>query len=662
MTSQKGMMCIAALGLLAFVCHAAMGSDADDDRTTTHAITVNASGDNAAALSDFDGDRTVGSSDFVLFAGVFGARRGDEKYEAKYDLNGDGEIGFSDFVVFAQNFGKEVPVPVVLRPTGELQPWDLSPIVPIDSVRSMPTGMPVFMRTEFANGELADLEMRFIQVVDDFLPPMPVYMVEASDPVLIQLGGIAKGMSGSPIFTEQGTWGAIAYGFISQDNPPYYFFATPIEWVIGSKGTVPLAKPAATLQGSRIVPLDIPVLSTGFNRMSPPEGGSSLLSEVVAAGLTRQRQHSFAPGRPLVVGLLLGELTLGGLGTISYVDGDRIYGFGHGMWDVGPVALPIIEAQVLGEISNLEAPYKFAALNPTVRGTLTEDRLPGVRGMLDDGPELVPIRNVYTFPSGGVVELVHKMPTIGVDPSTSLDLVAGALFAPLSNRVEDEPDHSIRVTTDISFVGADSTLARSRLYASPEGRLVSLIEYASNALSFILAQLMTRDDYALQVREAEVQVEVIPEPRFALVVDVAADTVISLGDMLAVTASLRVGRRSDREIELALSVPDTFPAGVYQLEAGSVATLGDDSGGAGGPGFGPPGGFRGEETIEDAFARLNKADENVLLKARLSYVMPLEPGRGFPRGQGPEATVSTQEDVDLFIEGFKSLQIKVGGD
>ena len=33
----------------------------------------------------------------------------------------------------------------------------------------MPPGTPVFLRTEFANGELADLEMRFVQVVDDFL-------------------------------------------------------------------------------------------------------------------------------------------------------------------------------------------------------------------------------------------------------------------------------------------------------------------------------------------------------------------------------------------------------------------------------------------------------------------------------------------------------------
>ena len=116
MFSNKGILTIAALALLAFVCHAAIGADSDDDRTTTHAITVN-----AASLPDFDGDGTVGFSDFVIFAGVFGARQGDEKYDARYDLNDDGEIGFSDFVIFAQNFGKEVPSPVVAIPDANLR-------------------------------------------------------------------------------------------------------------------------------------------------------------------------------------------------------------------------------------------------------------------------------------------------------------------------------------------------------------------------------------------------------------------------------------------------------------------------------------------------------------------------------------------------------------
>ena len=122
MTSSKGIMYFAALVLLSFAHHAATGSNANDDRTTTHhAVTVNTNGENAVALSDFDGDGTIGFGDFLLFAGVFGSRQGDDKYEAKYDLNGDGEIGFADFLIFAQNFGKEVPSPAVSIPNTNLR-------------------------------------------------------------------------------------------------------------------------------------------------------------------------------------------------------------------------------------------------------------------------------------------------------------------------------------------------------------------------------------------------------------------------------------------------------------------------------------------------------------------------------------------------------------
>ena len=509
----------------------------------------------------------------------------------------------------------------VLRPTGELKPWDLSSIVSVDEIRAMPPGTPVFLRTEFAHGELADLEMRFVQVVDDFLAPMPVYMVEASDPILIQLGGIAQGMSGSPIFTEQGTWGAIAYGYAAQDNPPYYFFATPIEWVIGTRGLMPTAKPTATWEGNRITPLDIPLLSTGLNGVHRlPEGRSSILSGASAAGLTQERQESFEAGRPLAVGLLLGELTLGSVGTVSYVDGNRVYGFGHPMNSSGPVELPIIEAKILGEISNLSAPFKFFTLNPTVRGTLTEDRLPAVRGVLEQEPDLVPIKSVYTFPSGSDLELNHSM-AVGISPYTSLDLVANAFFYPLYIRVDNDPNHSIRVTTDISFDGSDSTLTRSRLYSSPGGRLLASIFSASGDMSFALEELTTRLDYAVYVREAEVHVEVIPETRFATVGQVMVDSVISLGSTVNITTALRVGRTEDREVELALSVPDTLFPGFYQLEVGSAATLGPDELLFAPPQYGPP----AEESLDDVFARLNKPDENVLLKARLAFVAPFPP-------------------------------------
>lgn len=122
MPSRNGILFSAALAMLAFVCHAPIGSDADDDRATTQTITfVDANSRDTASIPDFDGDGTIGFGDFVIFAGVFGARQGDEKYLARYDLNGDGEIGFSDFVIFAQNFGKDVPSPVVTIPDAHLR-------------------------------------------------------------------------------------------------------------------------------------------------------------------------------------------------------------------------------------------------------------------------------------------------------------------------------------------------------------------------------------------------------------------------------------------------------------------------------------------------------------------------------------------------------------
>ena len=136
MTSIKGRMCIATLSMLALVCYAAVGADSDDGRTAPHAITGNDNGDDTASIPDFDGDGTIGFGDFVIFAGVFGARKGDGKYDATYDLNDDGEIGFSDFVIFAQNFGKDALSPVVTIPDANLR-------AAIEAALGKVTGAPI---------------------------------------------------------------------------------------------------------------------------------------------------------------------------------------------------------------------------------------------------------------------------------------------------------------------------------------------------------------------------------------------------------------------------------------------------------------------------------------------------------------------------------------
>ncbi len=54
---------------------------------------------------DFDGDSSVGFSDFVQFAQVFGKQSTDADYDSRFDLDSDGMVGFSDFLIFAASFG-----------------------------------------------------------------------------------------------------------------------------------------------------------------------------------------------------------------------------------------------------------------------------------------------------------------------------------------------------------------------------------------------------------------------------------------------------------------------------------------------------------------------------------------------------------------------------
>ena len=58
-----------------------------------------------ALTSDFDGDGTVGISDFLQFVEQFGFSQDDAGYEARFDLDGDGVIGIGDFLIFVNNFG-----------------------------------------------------------------------------------------------------------------------------------------------------------------------------------------------------------------------------------------------------------------------------------------------------------------------------------------------------------------------------------------------------------------------------------------------------------------------------------------------------------------------------------------------------------------------------
>ena len=105
---------------------------------------------------------------------------------------------------------------------------------------------------------------------------------------------------------------------------------------------------------------------------------------------TTSTSGPLAPGDAVGVSLISGDLTFGATGTVTHVDGSRVYAFGHPFFNLGPIEFPMTKAWVQTLLPSLSASAKLAAIGDVI-GTIQQDRATGIAGALGRGPDLVPV-------------------------------------------------------------------------------------------------------------------------------------------------------------------------------------------------------------------------------------------------------------------------------
>ena len=88
--------------------------------------------------------------------------------------------------------------------------------------------------------------------------------------------------------------------------------------------------------------------------------------------------------------LVGGDLMLGGTGTVTHIDGNRVYAFGHPMYNLGPTEFPMTRAYVYTVLPSLFSSMKLSTTGEII-GTVVQDRATAIAGVLGDGPRLIPI-------------------------------------------------------------------------------------------------------------------------------------------------------------------------------------------------------------------------------------------------------------------------------
>ena len=261
---------------------------------------------------------------------------------------------------------------------------------------------------------------------DGIAPGVDFILVEVSGPLVEEFGGIAAGMSGSPVYIGSDLVGAIAYGFQGADH--FIGGVTPAENMLElfNRPESPLAlasssevhltpilrSSAAEAAGSEHAaefataePLPIPMGVSGMNphgielmqkrfdkrnfAFEPYKAGSVAAPESAVPPPGEQPE----PGEPLAALMAYGDVTVGGVGTQTVTCGNLSIAWGHPMDWFGQTEMGMNEAsilKVLSDPSGLFGPFKMAAIGDTA-GLIDQDRGTGLRGIAGESPDVMEV-------------------------------------------------------------------------------------------------------------------------------------------------------------------------------------------------------------------------------------------------------------------------------
>lgn len=311
--------------------------------------------------------------------------------------------------------------------------------LPLEDVKP---GMVGVGRTVFSGTTLEDFRVEVLGVMRNVIAPKRNLILARLAGGPLAKTGVIAGMSGSPVYIDGKLVGAVSYSLGQFSTEPIAGI-TPIAEMVDAtmmSGATRISQPVAMSvqptarelieiwsrdlgrakafvdepsqalllsgvssdlgrMGAMLRPIAVPMIASGFDAavldpISPALAAAGFVpmsnSQSARAGASAASARPLQPGDAVGVGLLTGDFELGATGTVTHVDGDRVYAFGHPLYNLGPTQFPMTRAEVQVVLPSLMASSKLASFGEIV-GTVQQDRATAIAGRLGPGPSLIPV-------------------------------------------------------------------------------------------------------------------------------------------------------------------------------------------------------------------------------------------------------------------------------
>jgi len=315
-------------------------------------------------------------------------------------------------------------------------------------------GMNCTSETVIQGTTISSFDVQVIDIVEQ-AGQGPRILVSVSGPA-VDSTGVAEGFSGSPVYCQNAFGMPENIGAISEGIGEYgnnVALVTPIEQMLGEPVLPP---PSAPQLAARTRPLLGPLMVGGLvpsvfgllQRAAARAGRLVLAEPTSGATTTSFPVQQLVPGASVAASYSSGAVPMGAIGTVTYVDGQTVYAFGHELDGAGRRSLLLQDAYVYYVVNNpdptsTQPSYKLASPGHT-EGTLTSDTPNAVIGVVGAPPPVVPVdvtaRDLDTGNTLSLDTQVADETDVGLPLGSSLvDTIAPLEVAQAATQIYDGP-------------------------------------------------------------------------------------------------------------------------------------------------------------------------------------------------------------------------------
>ena len=479
--------------------------------------------------------------------------------------------------------------------------WDVAQIRP---------GMRGTGRTVMVGTKLEEFGAEVLGVMRDVSPGRDMVLCRLTG-CNLEHAGIIQGMSGSPIYIDGKLLGAVAFAWEFAKDPiagvtPFSQMCQYVrsndrriaaeskallrEKIQAASFSVPLlidgsmddglpnspsrSSQPTTVSGGGLggmTPIVTPLAASGFGPralglladrlrplgMAPMSGGAAPERVVKEEG-----DRPLVPGSPLSIAMVTGDFDLSGIGTVTHVEGDRVYGFGHPMFSLGACEFPMMTGYIHTVYPRASVSMKMGSPLKVV-GVIDTDVSTSVAGRIGPKPDMLPLA-VRVKTSQFADAHTYRVQMVR-EPA----LLPSLIMAVLTNAIDTEGNLPEELTAQLSAtirIKGHEPITMSDNFSGPRytGQMGAAALFSPLAA---MVNILVRNSMSpVRIESIDCDVQIEPGRKVAQIetVRLLSDTV-EPGHILKAAVTLKPFKGERETVEFLIPIAEDFPEGPCEI-------------------------------------------------------------------------------------------------